>query len=116
MTIEINNESAIAIDETVLLRLVEHDLAELTTIRPSLPAVMIGDFNAAWWHPELREVMGLQLLEGRWFDRRDAATDVHRVREARALEDGERLGGGRTSRSSCTGRRTSATSDRCGGA
>lgn len=33
------------------------DLAELATYQPPGPAVMIGDFNASWWHPELRDVM-----------------------------------------------------------
>ena len=40
------------------------DLAELATFRPPGPAVMIGDFNATWWHPELRDVM----RAGRWRD------------------------------------------------
>jgi len=45
------------------------DLAELGALRPSGPAVMTGDFNASWWHPELRAV----LRGGGW-------RDAHQVR------------------------------------
>jgi endonuclease/exonuclease/phosphatase family metal-dependent hydrolase len=45
------------------------DLSELATFRPAGPAVMTGDFNAAWWHPELRAVM----RGGDW-------RDAHQVR------------------------------------
>lgn len=34
------------------------DLAYLARVEPEGPAVMIGDFNAGWWHPELRRLMG----------------------------------------------------------
>jgi endonuclease/exonuclease/phosphatase (EEP) superfamily protein YafD len=33
------------------------DLAVLARIAPDGPAVMTGDFNAAWWHPEFRAVL-----------------------------------------------------------
>jgi endonuclease/exonuclease/phosphatase (EEP) superfamily protein YafD len=33
------------------------DLAVLATVAPGRPAVMTGDFNAAWWHPEFRAVL-----------------------------------------------------------
>jgi endonuclease/exonuclease/phosphatase (EEP) superfamily protein YafD len=33
------------------------DLEYLAAIRPTGPAVMTGDFNASWWHPELRRLM-----------------------------------------------------------
>ncbi len=33
------------------------DLEYLATFQPTGPAVMTGDFNASWWHPELRRVM-----------------------------------------------------------
>lgn len=46
MTIEINNESAIAIDETVLLRLVEHDLAELHVSPDADVAIVLVDEGA----------------------------------------------------------------------
>jgi hypothetical protein len=35
----------------------QRDLEYLATFRPTEAAVMTGDFNAAWWHPELRRVM-----------------------------------------------------------
>jgi endonuclease/exonuclease/phosphatase (EEP) superfamily protein YafD len=47
----------------------ESDLAELGTYRPAGPAVMTGDFNASWWHPELRAMM----RAGHW-------RDAHQVR------------------------------------
>jgi endonuclease/exonuclease/phosphatase (EEP) superfamily protein YafD len=40
------------------------DLEYLTTFRPIGPAVMTGDFNASWWHPELRRV----IRAGGWRD------------------------------------------------
>ncbi|MFS0732942.1 rRNA maturation RNase YbeY [Microbacterium sp. 1P10UB] len=46
MTIEINNESAIAVDETVLLRLVEHDLAELHVSPDADVAIVLVDEGA----------------------------------------------------------------------
>jgi len=46
MTIEINNESAIGIDETVLLRLVEHDLAELHVSPDADVAIVLVDEGA----------------------------------------------------------------------
>lgn len=47
------------------------DLASLGDIEtgPGVPAVMTGDFNAAWWHPEMRELM-----------RRGGWRDAHQVR------------------------------------
>ncbi len=45
------------------------DLAVLGAFRPDGPAVMTGDFNAAWWHPELRGLM----RAGGW-------RDAHQVR------------------------------------
>jgi endonuclease/exonuclease/phosphatase (EEP) superfamily protein YafD len=33
------------------------DLARLAELVPNGPAVMTGDFNAGWWHPELRRLM-----------------------------------------------------------
>jgi endonuclease/exonuclease/phosphatase (EEP) superfamily protein YafD len=33
------------------------DLAVLATVTPGRPAVMTGDFNAGWWHPEFRAVL-----------------------------------------------------------
>ena len=47
------------------------DLARLATVPDGgPPTVMIGDFNAVWWHPEFRD-----LLADRW---RDAHHDVGR--------------------------------------
>ncbi|MFE1645155.1 rRNA maturation RNase YbeY [Microbacterium sp. P01] len=46
MTIEINNESAIAIDETVLLRLTEHNLAELHVSPDADVAIVLVDEGA----------------------------------------------------------------------
>jgi probable rRNA maturation factor len=46
MTIEIGNESAIAIDETVLLRLMEHNLAELNVSADADVAIMLVDEGA----------------------------------------------------------------------
>jgi endonuclease/exonuclease/phosphatase (EEP) superfamily protein YafD len=43
------------------------DLAVLGLVEPGRPAVMTGDFNAAWWHPEFR-----QLLARGW-------RDVHQI-------------------------------------
>ena len=43
------------------------DLTALSRFDPGRPAVMTGDFNAAWWHPEFR-----QLLVNGW-------RDVHRL-------------------------------------
>jgi endonuclease/exonuclease/phosphatase (EEP) superfamily protein YafD len=43
------------------------DLAVLALVDPGRPAVMTGDFNASWWHPEFR-----QLLARGW-------RDVHQV-------------------------------------
>jgi endonuclease/exonuclease/phosphatase (EEP) superfamily protein YafD len=39
------------------------DLAVLADVVPRCPAVMTGDFNAAWWHPEFRA-----LLDNGWRD------------------------------------------------
>jgi endonuclease/exonuclease/phosphatase (EEP) superfamily protein YafD len=33
------------------------DLAVLARVEPEGPAVMTGDFNAAWWHPEFRAIL-----------------------------------------------------------
>jgi endonuclease/exonuclease/phosphatase (EEP) superfamily protein YafD len=44
------------------------DLAVLARVAPDGPAVMTGDFNAAWWHPEFRAI-----LANGW-------RDVHQVR------------------------------------
>jgi endonuclease/exonuclease/phosphatase (EEP) superfamily protein YafD len=33
------------------------DLTVLARLAPDRPAVMTGDFNAAWWHPEFRQVL-----------------------------------------------------------
>lgn len=33
------------------------DLARLAAVEPVGPAVMTGDFNASWWHPELRALL-----------------------------------------------------------
>jgi endonuclease/exonuclease/phosphatase (EEP) superfamily protein YafD len=41
----------------------EHDLEQLAMLTVDRPAVMTGDFNAAWWHPEFR-----QLLAHGWRD------------------------------------------------
>jgi probable rRNA maturation factor len=46
MTIEINNESGIAVDETVLLRLMEHNLAELHVSTDADVAIMLIDEGA----------------------------------------------------------------------
>jgi endonuclease/exonuclease/phosphatase (EEP) superfamily protein YafD len=43
------------------------DLATLARLEPGRPAVMTGDFNAAWWHPEFR-----RLLANGW-------RDVHQI-------------------------------------
>jgi endonuclease/exonuclease/phosphatase (EEP) superfamily protein YafD len=43
------------------------DLAALALVDPGRSAVMMGDFNACWWHPEFR-----QLLAGGW-------RDVHQI-------------------------------------
>jgi endonuclease/exonuclease/phosphatase (EEP) superfamily protein YafD len=43
------------------------DLATLALVDPRRPAVMTGDFNASWWHPEFR-----QLLASGW-------RDVHQI-------------------------------------
>ena len=43
------------------------DLAILAQVTPGRPAVMTGDFNAAWWHPEFRA-----LLANGW-------RDVHQI-------------------------------------
>ena len=40
------------------------DLASSPTLTPDGPTVMTGDFNASWWHPEMREVM----RRGGWRD------------------------------------------------
>jgi endonuclease/exonuclease/phosphatase family metal-dependent hydrolase len=45
------------------------DLEALARFRPDRPAVMTGDFNAAWWHPEMRALM----RAGGW-------RDAHQVR------------------------------------
>ncbi len=29
----------------------------LAQVAPTRPAVMTGDFNAAWWHPEFRAIL-----------------------------------------------------------
>jgi endonuclease/exonuclease/phosphatase (EEP) superfamily protein YafD len=41
----------------------EHDLRQLATLTVDHPALMTGDFNASWWHPEFR-----RLLEHGWRD------------------------------------------------
>ena len=46
MTIEINNESAISIDETVLLRLMEYNLAELHVSPDADVAIVLVDEGA----------------------------------------------------------------------
>jgi probable rRNA maturation factor len=46
MTIEINNESGIPVDETVLLRLMEHNLAELHVSPDADVAIMLVDEGA----------------------------------------------------------------------
>ena len=46
MTIEIGNESGIAVDETVLLRLMEHNLAELHVSPDADVAVLLVDEGA----------------------------------------------------------------------
>jgi probable rRNA maturation factor len=46
MTIEINNESAIPVDETVLLRLMEHNLAELHVSADADVAIVLVDEGA----------------------------------------------------------------------
>ncbi len=33
------------------------DMARLANVEPTGPAVMTGDFNASWWHPELRALL-----------------------------------------------------------
>jgi endonuclease/exonuclease/phosphatase (EEP) superfamily protein YafD len=43
------------------------DLSTLARFEPGSPAVMMGDFNASWWHPEFR-----QLLASGW-------RDVHQI-------------------------------------
>ena len=35
-----------------------HDLEQLAALEVDGPAVMTGDFNAGWWHPEFRDVLG----------------------------------------------------------
>jgi endonuclease/exonuclease/phosphatase (EEP) superfamily protein YafD len=45
------------------------DLTDLGDLATDLPAVMTGDFNAAWWHPEMRRLM----RTGGW-------RDAHQVR------------------------------------
>ena len=40
------------------------DLEHLAEVTTSVPAVMTGDFNASWWHPELRRLMAA----GGWRD------------------------------------------------
>lgn len=45
------------------------DLRRLAELRSDGPAVMTGDFNASWWHPEFREL----LRAGGW-------RDAHQVR------------------------------------
>lgn len=49
----------------------EHDLEQLGALVVDRPAVMTGDFNASWWHPEFRRL----LRRGRW---RDAHIEVGR--------------------------------------
>ena len=34
------------------------DLEKLATVSADGPTVMTGDFNASWWHPEFRAVLG----------------------------------------------------------
>ncbi len=46
MTIEISNESGMPVDETVLLRLVEHDLAELHVSTEAELAILLVDEGA----------------------------------------------------------------------
>jgi probable rRNA maturation factor len=46
MTIEISNESGFAVDETVLLRLMEHDLAELHVSPDADLAILLVDEGA----------------------------------------------------------------------
>ena len=46
MTIEISNESGFAVDETVLLRLLEHDLAELHVSPDADVAILLVDEGA----------------------------------------------------------------------
>ena len=46
MTIEIGNESGIAVDETVLLRLMEHNLAELNVSADADVAILLVDEGA----------------------------------------------------------------------
>ncbi|MDZ8172850.1 rRNA maturation RNase YbeY [Microbacterium xanthum] len=46
MTIEITNESGVAVDETVLLRLMEHDLAELRVSPDADVAILLVDEGA----------------------------------------------------------------------
>jgi len=46
MTIEISNESGFAVDETVLLRLMEHDLAELHVSPDTDVAILLVDEGA----------------------------------------------------------------------
>ncbi|MDN3494410.1 rRNA maturation RNase YbeY [Planococcus sp. APC 4015] len=46
MTIEIGNESGVAIDETVLLRLMQHDLAELHVSPDADVAILLVDEGA----------------------------------------------------------------------
>ena len=40
------------------------DLEHLAEVTTTVPAVMTGDFNASWWHPELRRLM----TAGGWRD------------------------------------------------
>jgi endonuclease/exonuclease/phosphatase (EEP) superfamily protein YafD len=40
------------------------DLEELAGLHSDLPALMAGDFNASWWHPELRRLLRV----GGWRD------------------------------------------------
>jgi endonuclease/exonuclease/phosphatase family metal-dependent hydrolase len=40
------------------------DLQRLAELRTDEPAIMTGDFNASWWHPELRDL----LRAGNWRD------------------------------------------------
>ena len=101
MTIEINNESGVAVDETVLLRLMEYNLAELHVSPDADVAIILVDEGAmealhVQWMDEPGPDGRAQLPDGRAPPRDRGHADARRAaRRHRALPAGRRDAGAR---------------------
>ena len=100
MTIEISNESGFAVDETVLLRLMEHNLAELHVSADADVAILLVDEGAMealhvqWMdEPGPTDVLSFPMDELRP-GTEDMPTPAGSARRHRAVPAGRRDAGG----------------------